>query len=118
MVTHPHCFHCERNMSKYVHVHGDLHDMFLFPHGKPGCSGVTEEDVLAAEKKCQFCPKWTSHFDDDDEELDLPFRTGYNFAEQGRLVQRKGCRSTPCQRGFNSYAAYGGCSVEVSHNSL
>lgn len=64
------CFHCLRDMSRFTHENQVVHDLFLYPHGVAGCSGVTEDDILRAIRACKFCPKLIIHLGED-EEFDL-----------------------------------------------
>lgn len=54
------CSHCRSDFSKRVWDPADpmarlVHDAYMFPHGRPGYSGATVEDVMAAKLRCPFC---------------------------------------------------------------
>lgn len=49
------CVHCGTGMTQFVHRDKASHDLWLFPHGRPGYSGVTPEMVAAAKARCEYC---------------------------------------------------------------
>jgi hypothetical protein len=49
------CVHCGEDLSEVVYTDKALHDGYLYPHGRAGYSGVTQEKVWAAQARCEFC---------------------------------------------------------------